>query len=112
VKIALFWDCYSAFHYFRVFFLLFSNLCSWVRPHLGKYFSLGCYFLLHLEIVQYLKSEGHNVLSNLDGNIIRFSVFSMFLASVNRKRHPLHFWWKEPRQYTYWDLVETNVWHT
>jgi hypothetical protein len=23
-----------------------------------------------------------------------------------------HFWWKEPRQYTHWDLVETNVWHT
>jgi hypothetical protein len=36
----------------------------------------------------------------------------MFLASMNRRRHPPHFGWKEPRQYTYWDLVETKVWHT
>jgi hypothetical protein len=36
----------------------------------------------------------------------------MLLANVNGKRHPPHFWWKEPKQYTHWDLVETNVWHT
>jgi hypothetical protein len=36
----------------------------------------------------------------------------MLLANVNGKRNPPHFWWKEPRQYTDWDLVETNVWHT
>ncbi len=94
------------------FFCCFRNLCSWIQPHLGNYFSFGCYSLLYLEIVQYpnLKCV---VLSNLDGNIIVFNVFSMFSASVNRRRHPLHFWrWKEPRQYTHWDLVETNVWHT
>jgi hypothetical protein len=36
----------------------------------------------------------------------------MVLANVNRKRHPPHFWWKELKQYTHWDLMETNVWHT
>ncbi len=36
----------------------------------------------------------------------------MLLANVNGRRHPPCFWWKEPRQYTHWDLVETNVWHT
>jgi len=58
------------------------------------------------------KSKVRNVLSNLDGSIIGFNVFPMFLASVNGRRHQSHFWWKEPRQYTLWDLVETNVWHT
>jgi hypothetical protein len=28
-----------------------------------------------------------NVLSNLDGSIIRFNVFSMLLANVNGRRH-------------------------
>jgi hypothetical protein len=79
---------------------------------LGQVFFTWMLFFITLGNCAISKSEVHNVLSNLDGNIIRFSVFSMFLASVNRKRHPLHFWWKEPRQYTYWDLVETNVWHT
>jgi hypothetical protein len=36
----------------------------------------------------------------------------MFLASVNGRRHPSCFWWKEPKQCTHWDLVETIVWHT
>ncbi len=64
-------------------------------PHLDKYFSFGCYFLLHWGIVQHLnlasigqifliwmlfsvalgncatsKFKVHNVLSNLDGSII------------------------------------------
>jgi len=54
----------------------------------------------------------HNVLSNLDGSIIGFNVFLMILASVNGRKYPPHFWWKKPKQYTHWDLVETNVWHT
>ncbi len=52
------------------------------------------------------------MLSNLNGSIIGFNVFPMFLASVNGRRHQSCFWWKEHRQYTHWDLVKTNVWHT
>jgi hypothetical protein len=51
----------------------------------------------------------HNLLSNLNGSIIRFNVFPMLLAAVNGRKHPSPFWWKEPRQYTHWDFVETNV---
>jgi hypothetical protein len=60
------------------------------------------------------KFEVPNVLSNLNGNIIGFNIFSMFFTNVNRRRYSLHFWKepKQPRQYTHWDLVETNVWHT
>jgi hypothetical protein len=32
------------------------------------------------------KSKVHNVLSNLDGNIIGFNVFLMLLANVNGRR--------------------------
>jgi len=35
-----------------------------------------------------------------------------FLVGVNGRKHSPHFWWKEPKQYTHWDLVETNVWYT
>jgi hypothetical protein len=56
------------------------------------------------------KSKVSSVLSNLNGGIIGFNVFPMFLASVNGKR-PLHFWWNEPKKYTHWDFVETNVLH-
>jgi hypothetical protein len=59
------------------------------------------------------KSKVHNELSNLNGSIIGFNVFQMFLANVNgKKHHPSRFWWKEPKQYTRWDLVETIVSHT
>jgi hypothetical protein len=40
------------------------------------------------------------------------AISQMFLASVNGKRDPSHFWWKELKQYTHWDLVETIVRHT
>jgi hypothetical protein len=56
--------------------------------------------------------EYNIVLPNLGGSIIRFNIFPMFVAGVNRRKHSPHFWWKELRQYTYWDLVETNVWRT
>jgi hypothetical protein len=80
--------------------------------------SLGQVFLIWMLLYVTLgncatsKSKVHNVLSNLDGSIIGFNVFPMFLASVNGRRHPPCFWWKELKQYTHWDLVETNVWHT
>jgi hypothetical protein len=47
------------------------------------------------------KSKVHNVLSNLDGNIIRFNVFLMLLANVNGRRYPPRFGWKELKQYTH-----------
>ncbi len=53
-----------------------------------------------------------NVLSNLDGSIIGFNVFPMFLVGVNGRRRPTHFWWEKPRQYPHWDFAETNVWHS
>ncbi len=58
------------------------------------------------------KSKVQNVLSNLNGSIRGFNVFPMFLVGVNGRKHSSCFWWKEPKQYTHWDLVETNVWHT
>ncbi len=42
-------------------------------------------------------SKVHNEVSNLNGNIIGFNVFLMFLVDVNGKRHPSCFWWKEPK---------------
>jgi hypothetical protein len=79
--------------------------------------SLGQVFLIWMLLSVTLgdcatsKSKMHNVLSNLDGSIIRFNVFPMLLIGVNGRRHPPRFWWKEPKQYIHWDLVETNVWH-
>jgi len=58
------------------------------------------------------KSKVQNVLSNLNGSIRGFNVFPTFLVGVNGRKHSLCFWWKELKQYTHWDLVETNVWRT
>ncbi len=51
-----------------------------------------------------------NRLSNLSGNIIGFNDFLMFLVSVSGKKDPSRFWWKQLKQYTHWNLVETIVW--
>ncbi len=58
------------------------------------------------------KYKVYNVLSILDGNMIWFNVFPMFWVDVNRKKYPPCLWWEKPRWYIYWDLVETNLWHT
>ncbi len=47
------------------------------------------------------KSKVCNMLSNLKGSIIGFNVFPMFSVGVNGRRHPTHFWWEKPRQYTH-----------
>ncbi len=36
-------------------------------------------------------------------------IFS-FLAYQESKPHKI--WWKKPRQFTHWDLIERVVWHT
>jgi hypothetical protein len=58
---------------------------------LGQVFFIWMLFFITLGNCAISKSKVPNVLSNLDGNIIGFNVFSMFLVSVNRRRHPLHF---------------------
>jgi hypothetical protein len=79
---------------------------------LGQVFLIWILLSLTLGDCATSRSKVRNVLSNLDGSIIRFHVFPMLLVGVNERRHPPRFWWKEPRQYTHWELVETNVWHT
>jgi hypothetical protein len=110
-EFALFWDYFRAFHYFR-FFLLFSKFVIIDPTSLGQVFLIQMLLYVTLRNCATSKSKMCNVLSNLDGNIIKFNIFAMFLANVSGRRHRPHFWWKEPRQYTHWDLVETNVWHT
>jgi hypothetical protein len=41
------------------------------------------------------ESKVCNVFSNLDESMIRFNVVPMLWDYVNRRRHPLCFWWKE-----------------
>jgi hypothetical protein len=79
---------------------------------LGQVFLIWILLSITLGNCATSKFKVHNVLANLDESIIRFNVFPMLLGDVNERRHPLCFWWKEPRQYAHWELVETNVWHT
>ncbi len=73
------------------FFYCFQNLCSWIQPHLGKVFPIWMIFYVALGNCAISKSKACNVLSNLNGGIIGFNVFTMFLAGVNERRHPSHF---------------------
>jgi hypothetical protein len=79
---------------------------------LGQVFLIWILLSITLGNCATSKFKVHNVLANLDESIIRFNVFPMLLDDVNERRHPLCFWWKEPRQYAHWELVETNVWQT
>jgi len=78
----------------------------------GQIFLIWMLLFVTLKNCVISKSKVCNVLSNLNGSIIGFNLFPMFLANVNEKRHQSCFWWKKLRQYTRWDLVETNVWRT
>jgi hypothetical protein len=107
----LVWDYYIAFRNFWIF-LLFSIFLLKDQVSLGQAFLIRMLFFVTIGNCEKIKSKVCNVLSNLDGNIILSNIFSMFLVSVNTRKHPLCFWWKKSTQYKRWDLVETNVWHT
>ncbi len=99
MKFALFLDYYSTFHNFRV--------------SIGQMFLI--WMLFSITLGNYATSNErweYSIASKFRWSIIEFNVFPMFLANVNRSKHLPHFWWKKLRQYTHWDLVETNVWHT
>ncbi len=54
---------------------------------LGQVFLIWMLLSLTLGDCASSRSKVRNVLSNLDGSIIRFNVFSMLLANVNGRRH-------------------------
>jgi hypothetical protein len=75
------------------FFLLFSKKLLKDQASFGQVFLILMLFFATIGNRENFKSKVRNVLSNLNGNI-----FSMFLVSVNARKHPLCFWWKEFKQ--------------
>jgi hypothetical protein len=103
-------NVFCDFHKFRGFFCSF-RFCTWIQLHLGKFFSSKCSLFVTLGNFMTWKSNVCHVFSNINGSLISFNFLHRLWASVN-KRHLSYLWWKKLRQYTHWELVETNVWHT
>ncbi len=83
-----------------IIFVVFK-ICVHDLASLGQVFFILMLCFITLGNRAISKSKVCNVLSNLDGSVIEFNVFFMFLASVNGRRRPMHFWWKKPKQYTH-----------
>jgi hypothetical protein len=91
------------------FFGLFSKFVIMNLASLGQVFLIWMLLSVTLGNCATSKFKVHNVLANLDGSIIRFNVFPMFLTDMNGRRHPSRFWWKEPRQYTHWEPTHIGI---
>jgi len=78
---------------------------------LGQVFFISMFLICYTGNFMTFKSNVRHVFSNINGSLIGLNFLPKLWVSVNKK-HPPCLWWKELRQYTHWDLVETNVWHT